>query len=464
MATVSSSTKNRPSTNCSPSKGKTEKVAPATSKDSPASGKDAKCSPQESRHSDCVKLSKEGEEPVKSETVDNVAKGLASWAQTDKDVDSKADSKLQKSAGSDDATASGQSAQSDAPKLDLGEGELLSRGSEASPEKISQLQEMLKGQGLELAVDGKFGPETQNAVREYQRQNGLKVDGIVGPETQGALNGMRGESSAEPMSPDTAVDQANPVAPTPNNPADGNAAGSLEGLPPRADDALSGSQFMESIRNLPPGAERNRAILDEILSGNIPDSSRMLQDVVMERGGREIRLQAMPDYLAVGSDEDNVRVPMTPDVAQAIADRTGTSLPTTGIVDAIAGQSRQLHLAPFGDAPGARDTGHYIAHDQRIDSQLGSGAAPTGLVSGHKKDLVIPARDGRVAIYGGRWPAGGRVQSYSNVHGASYEDYSHGARLVSQQITVDGRNMTLQDALADPSLRDLLTSSSRGAW
>jgi len=160
-----------------------------------------------------VKLSKEGEEPVKSETVDNVAKGLASWAQTDKDVDSKADSKLQKSAGSDDATASGQSAQSDAPKLDLGEGELLSRGSEASPEKISQLQEMLKGQGLELAVDGKFGPETQNAVREYQRQNGLKVDGIVGPETQGALNGTRAEQPVESANAGAAVDPANPAAP-----------------------------------------------------------------------------------------------------------------------------------------------------------------------------------------------------------------------------------------------------------
>ena len=80
-------------------------------------------------------------------------------------------------------------------------------------------------------------------------------------------------------------------------------------------------------------------------------------------------------------------------------------------------------------------------------------------MSGHKKDIVIPATDGRVAIYGGRW-GGGERQPYSNVHGDYYEDYSHGARLVSQQITVDGRPMSLSDALADPALRPLLTQHS----
>jgi hypothetical protein len=38
-----------------------------------------------------------------------------------------------------------------------------------------------------IAVDGKFGPATEKAVREFQRRTGLAVDGRVGPRTQAKL-------------------------------------------------------------------------------------------------------------------------------------------------------------------------------------------------------------------------------------------------------------------------------------
>lgn len=41
-----------------------------------------------------------------------------------------------------------------------------------------------------LAVDGKFGPKTEEAVRNFQMKNNLKVDGIVGKETKTRL-GLR---------------------------------------------------------------------------------------------------------------------------------------------------------------------------------------------------------------------------------------------------------------------------------
>jgi len=40
---------------------------------------------------------------------------------------------------------------------------------------------------LHLQASGRFGPKTRNAVRAFQRHDGLLVDGIVGPQTWDAL-------------------------------------------------------------------------------------------------------------------------------------------------------------------------------------------------------------------------------------------------------------------------------------
>lgn len=41
-----------------------------------------------------------------------------------------------------------------------------------------------------VAVDGKFGPKTREAVKRFQRSYGLTADGIVGPKTQAKLNSL----------------------------------------------------------------------------------------------------------------------------------------------------------------------------------------------------------------------------------------------------------------------------------
>ncbi len=52
---------------------------------------------------------------------------------------------------------------------------------------VNKLQSVLNEHGYDLAVDGIFGPKTRDAVRDYQKKNGLKLDGIVGKETWGSL-------------------------------------------------------------------------------------------------------------------------------------------------------------------------------------------------------------------------------------------------------------------------------------
>lgn len=54
-------------------------------------------------------------------------------------------------------------------------------------EAVRDLQAALSGAGYPVAIDGAFGPLTQEAVERFQRDAGLAVDGITGPRTRLAL-------------------------------------------------------------------------------------------------------------------------------------------------------------------------------------------------------------------------------------------------------------------------------------
>ena len=79
----------------------------------------------------------------------------------------------------------------------------LSYGSQGSD--VTELQKLLNQNGYNLDVDGIYGTNTQNAVKEYQQKNGLDVDGIVGNNTWGALTGANaGKSGSSGSSSGTA--------------------------------------------------------------------------------------------------------------------------------------------------------------------------------------------------------------------------------------------------------------------
>lgn len=55
---------------------------------------------------------------------------------------------------------------------------------------VKTLQKMLNAyMNCGLAVDGRYGPATERAVKQFQKQKGLKVDGKCGPKTVAALGG-----------------------------------------------------------------------------------------------------------------------------------------------------------------------------------------------------------------------------------------------------------------------------------
>ena len=78
-------------------------------------------------------------------------------------------------------------------------------------------------------------------------------------------------------------------------------------------------------------------------------------------------LLVLPDYLAVGSNEDYFLTPMSPLLAQRIADATGCILPTKKIVDAVYAAA-EVKLPPQPIAPSAAmiTVPVFVAHNDSV--------------------------------------------------------------------------------------------------
>jgi hypothetical protein len=239
----------------------------------------------------------------------------------------------------------------------------------------------------------------------------------------------------------------------------------LNRVPPRPADAIGGREFARLTAEL-SGPDRQQAALAELRRGNVPQFLRRLKPVVLTHqtpAGDTLAaiIWVTPDYLAIGADEDFLRIPLAYPSATAIAGEFGCVLPTRKMVDAIYEQSA-LHLRPQPMQPGPRmrSSEYYLRHQQLIENQL-NGRSRGELVSGHKKDVVLTNRlhrkPGRIAIYGWHQPNGEPIQPLSTVHGARYADYSHGIRLVSAEFWINGQAHSVYDALQDPELALLLT-------
>ena len=223
--------------------------------------------------------------------------------------------------------------------------------------------------------------------------------------------------------------------------------------------ARTGSQFVKYIAGM-DSRQREQAVLKELLGGNLPGFLKNLVPVKLRyqhTGGKIINATVfvMPEYLAIGSDKDFLRIPMNLYTAATVASRMGFILPTRKIVNAIYEQSA-FHFSPEPMTPGPqmRSTEYYRIHNEKIEEQARIlGVTPGALVSGHKKDVVITnllaSNPGRIAIFGWQRLTGIPIQPLSTVHGACYEDYSHGIRLVSETAFVDGKPASVYDVLED---------------
>jgi hypothetical protein len=240
-------------------------------------------------------------------------------------------------------------------------------------------------------------------------------------------------------------------------------AASAPDIPPRAGNAIEGTAFIDMVSRLSRD-EREEAIRRELFSGNMPSFLRTLRTVTVSGKGADsashtVVYRVMPDYLAIGSDRDYVRMPMVPYTGQAFVDAYGFVLPTRKMVDDIW-TAAETHLDPRPLTVERESPFTFLQHHRIIEDQL-KGKQRGTFVAGIKKDIVVTNRllekPNRVAIYGWHYLDGKAIQPVYPGHVDWYVDYSHGVRPVERWMTADGKRMSFEQIMADSVLRPLLS-------
>ena len=234
-------------------------------------------------------------------------------------------------------------------------------------------------------------------------------------------------------------------------------------IPPRAKNAIEGRAFIDMVSRL-SREEREEAIRRELFSGNMPSFLRQLRTVTVTGKGSDsaahtVVYRVMPDYLAIGSDKEFVRMPMVPYTGQSFVDGFGFVLPTRKMVDDIWAAA-ETHLDPRPLTVERESPFTFLQHHDIIEDQL-KGKPRGTFVAGIKKDIVITNRllekPNRVAIYGWHYLDGKAIQPVYTGHVDWYVDYSHGIRPVERWMIADGKRMSFEQIMADSVLRPLLT-------
>ncbi len=243
-------------------------------------------------------------------------------------------------------------------------------------------------------------------------------------------------------------------------------------LPPRSETAVPGSALAEVLKDLDL-ATREARIYQEVVSGNIPNFLRDLATLEFQEtlAGEEytIKLFVMPDYLALGSEQDHLLMPMTPMLAQRIMIAIDGSLPTSRMVDLIwQNADLQMEPEPIPPSPEMVTVKVFQKHNQQVQNQrsLHWKTAPLGaLVAGHKKDVILSKRIGedpsKVIIYGWHRQDGRPIQPVYSGHVNWYADYSHGIRVIHSHCSVNGSFRLISEILSDSLLYSLLSDEAK---
>lgn len=234
---------------------------------------------------------------------------------------------------------------------------------------------------------------------------------------------------------------------------------------PRRPGFQNGSQIIAKSRQL-SAQKREQLFLMEALKGNLPPFLTRLKRVSFNRtigtATYRVTIWVMPDYLALGSNQDFVRIPVTPDTAQKIADQYNCLLPNPYLVDLIYRKAtKRVRPILFKSSEKIVTSDAFFQHDRLIQKKLAGIKMGSHLIAGHKKDIILAnglvAKPDRVALYGLHVDPTTKIQPMSLANPKSYVDYSHGVRLISNRIQINGVYYSLREVLVHPVLSKLVS-------
>lgn len=209
-------------------------------------------------------------------------------------------------------------------------------------------------------------------------------------------------------------------------------------------------------------AARDSFIIQQVREGSIPTFLRKFVRVPVVIGSEQRRIRVCffvsPDYVSIGNNGDWARVSLTASGAATVLTLLDCFAPTPQLVDRIY-QQASVKLTPvplyaFRDSTPVMWQHHLIIEGQRKQKK--------GLIAGIKKDIVFvntkgdSVRANRVGIYGWHQPDGKPIQPFYQGHASWYTDYSHGLRLVSNYVKVQGRLIRIETLREDTTLRKSL--------
>lgn len=232
-------------------------------------------------------------------------------------------------------------------------------------------------------------------------------------------------------------------------------------------DSFSGDSDFNSIQSMLnklsplPVRQREDSLVYYMSNGWMPAYNFRFKKVSYQytnASGKKFKISfwVSPDYLSIGTNENFVRMPLTPQAAQLLADPFDCVLPTIKMVDEIY-KTANIKLSPIPLTENRDSLPTFTKHHFLIQKQL-QHKIPNGIVAGIKKDVVqsVAVRNNpkpnRVAIYGWHKLNGKPIQQLYTGHVDWYVDYSHGARLVYEKMLINNKTYFVKDVLNNSEL------------